>query len=361
MTNEKTEVPGQEVLPLEPGLMLKQKRESRDMSVSDVAERLHITVKYVEALESDNYEELPGDTFVRGYLRAYARLLGLDPAVVIEAANALIPGGEKEKSRRLDVSGEQDPGTRKRPGVVLLLSGAVGLSLAIAAVTWWRAQQVQPEADPVAVAPAVAEVSTIESGSLLPKQDMLSESDILSESDMLPEGSEFDEDFDLSTTPGDSLESAEAPVAGNADLKQQKAVAAANTGSTKPVPSKSGNSPLPAGDSQDIIPPNPVSPKGSATKGNTVTVVKTPAAGNLSMQFVADCWVKITDLKGKVLYVNMQKANTSLDLQDLGAVKLILGNVQAVSELRFNDKRVALDSTDGSGNVARLTLGLNQG
>ncbi len=350
MTNEKTETPEQEVLPLEPGLMLKQTRESRGMSIIEVAERLHITVQYVEALESDAYDELPGETFVRGYLRSYARLLGLEPAAVIDAANALIPGGDKEKPRRLDVSGETDPGTRKRPGVVALVSGAIAISVAIAAVTWWRGQQ--QDIDPAAV-PAVAEVSPA------PVAEPTIEQPVLPEPDMQPEGASPEEEYDFSPAPEELPETVETLTQNEVKPKPQKAVT--TTGNTKPTPSTSGNSPLPAGESQDIMPASPANQKLSTAQENAVAVVKTPAAGNLSMKFVADCWVKITDLSGKVLYVNMQKANTSLDLKDLGAVKLILGNAKAVSELRFNDKLVALDSSDGSGNVARLTLGLKQG
>jgi cytoskeleton protein RodZ len=60
------------------GRILSDKRQEWDLSIQDVAESLNLGVETIEALESDNYEKLPGTTFVKGYIRAYARLLKLD-------------------------------------------------------------------------------------------------------------------------------------------------------------------------------------------------------------------------------------------------------------------------------------------
>mgnify|MGYP000860876834 CR=1 FL=1 len=56
------------------GLVLRQARESRQMSVADVAQLLKISYRQVDALESDNWDALPGQTFVLGFIRNYARL-----------------------------------------------------------------------------------------------------------------------------------------------------------------------------------------------------------------------------------------------------------------------------------------------
>ena len=60
------------------GSYLKAERELRELSVAEVAQATRIPVRVLQQLESDEWEKLPADVFVRGYLRAYARVLGAD-------------------------------------------------------------------------------------------------------------------------------------------------------------------------------------------------------------------------------------------------------------------------------------------
>ncbi|MGB5707519.1 MAG: helix-turn-helix domain-containing protein [Arenicellales bacterium] len=60
------------------GRILAEKRSAWGLSIQDVASNLNLGVETIEALEADNYDHLPGTTFVKGYIRAYARLLKLD-------------------------------------------------------------------------------------------------------------------------------------------------------------------------------------------------------------------------------------------------------------------------------------------
>jgi len=59
-----------------PGQKLKKLREEMGLSHGRVADALHMTSHYVKALEEDQYDKLPGKIFVKGYFRAYAKLLG---------------------------------------------------------------------------------------------------------------------------------------------------------------------------------------------------------------------------------------------------------------------------------------------
>ena len=63
--------------PTLPGQRLKAAREAAGMALADVADRLRLSTTIVKALEADDYERLPGAAFVKGYLRNYARLVGL--------------------------------------------------------------------------------------------------------------------------------------------------------------------------------------------------------------------------------------------------------------------------------------------
>ncbi len=67
-----------------PGNVLRAKREEYEWSVEAVAEALHLSTHSVKAIEGDRYDELPGATYVVGYWRSYARLLGIDIEETIE-------------------------------------------------------------------------------------------------------------------------------------------------------------------------------------------------------------------------------------------------------------------------------------
>lgn len=67
-----------------PGEKLKFLREELGYSKTKVAEELHMTVRYVTAMETDEYEVLPGKTFVKGYIKSYASLLKANVDEVLE-------------------------------------------------------------------------------------------------------------------------------------------------------------------------------------------------------------------------------------------------------------------------------------
>jgi len=81
------DTPTPETRNLSPGEQLRNARQGYRWSVEDVAANLNLTVEMVRALESGDMETLPGPTFVRGYLRAYARLMEIDESTVLAGAD----------------------------------------------------------------------------------------------------------------------------------------------------------------------------------------------------------------------------------------------------------------------------------
>ncbi len=65
------------------GLLLRRARESRGMSLNEVAEKTRISPRWIQALEDAQLDILPAPVFVSGYLRSYARLVGLDGALLL--------------------------------------------------------------------------------------------------------------------------------------------------------------------------------------------------------------------------------------------------------------------------------------
>src|SRR5512144_1161669 len=59
------------------GRYLKRTRETRAMSVEEISRATRIPVTSIERIEADHFDDLPGEVFVRGFLKAYARAVGL--------------------------------------------------------------------------------------------------------------------------------------------------------------------------------------------------------------------------------------------------------------------------------------------
>jgi cytoskeletal protein RodZ len=65
------------------GTWLRRQREARDVSLRDIADRTKISLRYLEAMEEDRFDLLPAPLFAKGFLREYARYVGLSPDEVV--------------------------------------------------------------------------------------------------------------------------------------------------------------------------------------------------------------------------------------------------------------------------------------
>lgn len=72
-------------------------REARGLSLSDVAENIHIRTTYLQAIEDEEWSAIGAPVYVRGFLRTYARFLGLDPEASVEAFNNAVPSSPPTK------------------------------------------------------------------------------------------------------------------------------------------------------------------------------------------------------------------------------------------------------------------------
>ncbi|GJM06221.1 MAG: transcriptional regulator [marine bacterium B5-7] len=74
-----------------PGLLLRTQREKQGLSAQEIAKRTHLDIKIVELIEQDSDEGMPAATYVRGYLRSYAKIVGVDPDHIITLYNSDSP------------------------------------------------------------------------------------------------------------------------------------------------------------------------------------------------------------------------------------------------------------------------------
>lgn len=73
------------------GSALTQARRSQGLSVGEAARQLKLGVRQIEALEADDYGKLPGRTIIRGFVRNYAKLLGIDAEPLLERLAGALP------------------------------------------------------------------------------------------------------------------------------------------------------------------------------------------------------------------------------------------------------------------------------
>ena len=92
---EPVSTPEVEAAPAQTGRRLAAARESYGLSVVEIARQLKLSPRQVEALEADNYARLPGTVFVRGFIRNYARLVKLDPALLLADAERQLPSSTR--------------------------------------------------------------------------------------------------------------------------------------------------------------------------------------------------------------------------------------------------------------------------
>jgi cytoskeletal protein RodZ len=103
------------------GQQLKQSREEKNISLQEIAESTHISIRFLQAIENDAYDVLPGGVFNRAFVRKFARQVGFDEeqAVNLYQEQWQEQGGEPERGYQLGV---EDFETRQTTGNGLLLS-----------------------------------------------------------------------------------------------------------------------------------------------------------------------------------------------------------------------------------------------
>jgi hypothetical protein len=95
------------------GQVLEQARARAGLEIADVEEETKIRAKYLRALESESWEELPSSAYAKGFLRTYGQLLGLDADALVDEYRRQVESELSEPSYPL---GDQVLERRRRPG-----------------------------------------------------------------------------------------------------------------------------------------------------------------------------------------------------------------------------------------------------
>ncbi|MGI8810940.1 MAG: helix-turn-helix domain-containing protein [Pyrinomonadaceae bacterium] len=118
------------------GEKLRQAREERGISISEVAEQTRISPQYLQSMENDDYKPLPGGIFNKGFLKSYARYVGYDEHEALQEYSQMVATAEASqddefKAYRPEVLTDEHAGASPLPtiifaGVILTLM-TVGL------------------------------------------------------------------------------------------------------------------------------------------------------------------------------------------------------------------------------------------
>lgn len=129
-------------LSFRPGQRLRKARELRGMSIEQVARELALSPRYVVAMESDVYKNLPEPAFVRGYMRRYAQLVKLSPDDIAAkfdqcyAEDKETPPLERRPNNPVQLLGVLARGQRNKTGRLLSWLGILFILVLVAGFLW---------------------------------------------------------------------------------------------------------------------------------------------------------------------------------------------------------------------------------
>ena len=316
---------------LSTGVRLRNAREQLGLSQQAVAERLCLKVSTVRDIEEDKAPADLASTFLRGYIRSYAKLVHIPE-------DELLPMMEKQAPvRAAKVAPMQTfslgKRRKKRDGWLmsftwLVLFVVVGLTGA----WWWQNHKAQQE-----------EITTMADQS----------------------------SAELNQSGNDNAQSVPLSTEGAATTSSEPQTAATDAPATEPAttPDATANT-APATQAQDqnaVVSPSQANvdtapaDNAAAPLPTDQAGVATPAAdpNALVMNFTADCWLEVTDATGKKLFSGLQRKDGTLNLTGQAPYKLKIGAPAAV-QIQYQGKPVDLSRFIRTNQVARLTVNAEQ-
>lgn len=302
------------------GSLLASERREQQREIGTVASELHLRPEVVEALEAGDEARLPAAAFVRGYIKSYARLLGLDEARVM----AHMPSGERFRPAPLRAVGMRRKRSLRLPiGKWLLWLFVLG---ALAALVVYGVPLVERLLSGTGEAPDESGVLSLPLGEAPgAAPDAPAGEDVLDlpAGDVIDNAPQSGEDAPLSEA-GD-----EGAVTATADTP---AVDEAAT----PAPQQA---PAPV----QAASPEPARSAEAEDRGPATVVLR----------FSADSWVEM-EANGRKLMVGIQPAGSERTVRAEPPVQILIGNAPGVA-VTYRGRAVDLESYQ-RGKVARVVL-----
>lgn len=312
-----------------PGGLLRQAREARKLSCQEVAAYLRLTPAIIDALERNDYTRLPGSTFARGYLRGYARYLGISESGVLDAYERLgVPEPVRPAAHPKVRKQLRSTDRRVRSVTYIIVALVIILSL-----LWWRNEVALRLWQPEEAQPPVAEPQSPGGQPETPATN----SAPVSDQPVQPEAG---------AGVADTLE----PVGQGAQAPSPTTGDTPSTG----LPA-TGSSVEGAGSAAAV----PVPPAEPAEPPQQPAAQEQPAADDgqdtLVLRFSEDSWVDVKDRDGNRVLYGLMRAKDTRKVSGKPPFSLVLGNAPGVS-VEINGQPFD-NSPFRTGKVARFAIG----
>lgn len=315
-----------------PGETLRQARESKNWSLPDVALRLNLTVTSLTHLEAGDFDKLPGHTFARGYVRAYAKLLDLDQAALVSAFDQYT--GTDGKGSSVHALGRIEEPVRLSHNILRIVSLLLLIALIGGGFVWWQDQATLRGKEPTNLGMEHVEVESADGTTQIHPLDEPEDQAVAQGQTALPLNNAEPASAPEAPASSSSASSSTGVVAG--------AVVPHSTSTTAPVtPAHTAST--------------PTAPVNSAPSATADAAPVPAGAGRVQVQFVNDCWTQVTDGNGKVLMSGLKKKGDSLDVNGKPPLTLRLGFARG-AQVSYNGQPVDV-APFTSGETARLKLG----
>jgi len=268
-----------------PGHRLKLKREDLHLSKDEVAHHLHLDVHIVDALESDNYGDLPSPAYICGYLRSYARILKLPEDEIVGAYSK----GQEINAALIPESVSIEPKKQISPALVKFIAFII-IAVMFAGGFMWFAEKFHmfdtvPRTDSTTIEVPVPETS----GSVV----------------------------------------IERPTQVQEQIQQYNSETADVEGP----------------ETQEIEPPLLIDEDSSSVAA--VVVAEQAQNGDLKLVFSKDSWAEVTDSEGKRHVYRLVVQETEIYVDGIAPYTILLGNAEGVDvfykDKLFNHKRYQRD------------------
>ena len=402
-----------------PGSLLRQAREEKGLTIDEMSAISNLTKQVIRGIESDDYSELAGLSFVRGYLKLYAKKLGVNEADIVEPFDRWKSEQSGEPIQTISTTGVGVHEPSSGPGKGTMAAAAVVVMVLIAAgafISYMDSDDAEPEVAVVVpqeeqsdsslktTTESDAEVTTEQN----PGQTVIAGTDAGTE--IVAEESVENQE-PVAEVPAESVTAVEPQVA---EVEKPKEVAQAEPKPVavekQPEPEKPVEVPEPPKVVKKVEPkvekpvaekveqpeekPVVVSPSNLSQGGRIIAeasglapaptepvqttqvspgqddglrvlseTVTGPSAdqlamgarGRLEIVFTGESWVEVRDARGRLVLADLMTPEEGVNLDTYGPIEVLVGAV-SVSTVTFNGEAQDL-KTRAYQDVARITLG----
>lgn len=345
------------------GALLREYREQANLDVQSVAQALRLPVSAVEALENENFSELPEPPYVRGYLRSYSRLADADPQQSIAIYEAL-RGNESKKQTRIPTAIENTHYSPKNPPAELispfrfkmglLTLGILGLIVfSMIPAVQEKASSIWSSFSPDKEEQAVEEtINTTISDNVagnLPVSEPL-------QAEQSSDNAEGDQTETEAVTEAGATADSETSTPGETGSETSPDNTTPESSDTESVASVESEETTAEDSASEETLPNTENTETPATDVETATEEENTLQGNtkLKLVFSDEVWIRINDGEGQRLYEALNPAGTEKELSLNKPLKFKIGNAQGV-KLFVDGKETDIQEYI-QGSVARFGL-----